>query len=165
MFHLERDDKMLAMLLYDNYVDRFKLLKTAAAAEVSPLIGMSEHTIRQWRKDFVLNGGEFSEYRRGKHQHYLVLEDEEYKEMAVTWVRANVVVKGHPNMTAAAFHSWVVSVLLSQVSITLKCLLMSPLTRRHAGFTSSVLHHRRQRKVFTSMGMSGVTWLIIERFT
>ena len=47
LFHLERDDKkMLAMLLYDNYVDRFKLLKTAAAAEVSPLLGMSERAYR-----------------------------------------------------------------------------------------------------------------------
>ena len=69
LFHLERDDKkMLAMLLYDNYVDRFKLLKTAAATEVSPLLGMSERTVRKWRKDFVSNGGEFSKYRRGKYQ-------------------------------------------------------------------------------------------------
>ena len=118
LFHLERDDKkMLAMLLYDNYVDRFKLLKTAAAAEVSSLLRISERTVRQWRKDFVSNGGEFSEYRRGKYQRYVILDDEEYKEMAVTWVRANKNIKGRPNMTAATFRSWVVSVLLPQVRL------------------------------------------------
>ena len=115
LFHLERDDKnMMAMLLYDNYVDKFKLLKTAAAAEVSSLLGMSERTVRKWRKDFISNGGEFSEYRRGKYQRYVILEDEEYKEMAV---RANNNVKGRPNMTAVSFRSWVVSVLLPQVRL------------------------------------------------
>ena len=110
LFHLEREDKkMLAMLL-----DRFKLLKTAAAAEVSSFLGISERTVREWRKDFVLNGGEFSEYRRRKYQRYVILEDEEYKEMAVTWARANNI-KGCLNRTAASFRSWVVSMLLPQV--------------------------------------------------
>ena len=35
IFSLNRDDtKMLAMMLYDNYVTRFGLRKTAAAVEV-----------------------------------------------------------------------------------------------------------------------------------
>ena len=119
LFHLEREDKkMMALLLYDNYVDSFKLQKTAAAAEVSSLLGMSERTVRQWRKDFVSNGGEFSEYQRGKYQrYYVILDDEEYKEMAVTWVRAYNNVKESTNMTVAAFRSWVVSVLLPQVRL------------------------------------------------
>ena len=58
---------MLAMLLYDNYVIKFKLLKTIAA-EVGSVLGISEKTVRLWttKKDFVMNGGESSEYRRGK---------------------------------------------------------------------------------------------------
>ena len=104
LFHLERDDKkMLAMLLYDNYINKFKQLKTAAAAEVASVLGICEKTVRQWRKDFVANGGEFSEYQRGKYERYVILADEEYKEMAVTWIRANNNVKGRPNMTAATF--------------------------------------------------------------
>ena len=78
LFHLEGDNKkMLAMLLYDNHVDKFKLLKTAAAVEVSSLLGLSERTVCQWSKDFVSNGGKFSEYRSGKCQRYVILEDEE----------------------------------------------------------------------------------------
>ena len=62
LFNLERDDrKMLAMLLYDKYVTKLKLLKTEAAEEVRSRLGVSEKTIRLWRKDFVTSGGEFSE--------------------------------------------------------------------------------------------------------
>ena len=37
--------------------------------------------------------------------------------MALTWIRSNSSVKGLPNMTAATYCSWVVSVLLPQVRL------------------------------------------------
>ena len=50
IFSLNRDDrKMLAMMLYDNYVTRFGLRKTAAAVEVGLNLGVSDKTIRIWR--------------------------------------------------------------------------------------------------------------------
>ena len=131
LFHLERDDKkMLAMLLYDNYVDKFKPLKTAAVAS---LLGMTERTVRQWRKDFVSNGGEFSEYRRGKYQRYVILADEEYKEMAVTQIKAKNA-KGCPNMTAA---------YLKLDCITLKCPLISQLEQQHAAWIYTIIDKER----------------------
>lgn len=118
LFNLGRDDrKMLAMLLYDKYVTKFKMLKTEAAEEVGSILGVSEKTIRLWRKDFVTSGGEFSEYRRGSYERYAIFADEEYKEMAMTWIQANNNVKGRPNMTAPMFRSWVVSTLLPQVRL------------------------------------------------
>ena len=116
IFSLKRDDKkMMSMMMYDNYVSRFGLGKTAAAVEVGQVLGVSDKTIRLWRRDFLTHGGEFSEYQRGMYARYIVIEDEEYKKVALTWIRANSSVKGRPNMTASDFHSWVVSVLLPQV--------------------------------------------------
>ena len=50
--------------------------------------------VRQWRADFVSNGGEFSEYPRGKYQRYVILEDEEYKEMALHESEPTTTLKG-----------------------------------------------------------------------
>ena len=118
LFSLGRDDKkMMAMMMYDSFVSRFGLRKTAAAVEVGQVMGISDKSIRVWRQDFLKNGGSFSEYQRGRYERYVVIEDEEFKEMALTWIRSNSSVKGRPNMTAANFRSWVVSVLLPQVKL------------------------------------------------
>jgi len=76
---------MLAMMLYDNYISRFGLLKTAAAVEVGLNLGVSDKTVRLWRRDFIANGGEFSEYQCGKYERYIIIEDEEYKLLSVLW--------------------------------------------------------------------------------
>ena len=110
---MERDDlKIMAMMLHDNYVERFGLTKTAAASEVGLLLGFNEKTIRLWRKDFCEHRGEFTEYRRGKHARYVLLADEEYRDIALEWVRANAYSKGAPNLTALRFRCWVNESLL-----------------------------------------------------
>jgi len=111
------DQKMLAMMLYDNYISRFGLLKTATAVEVGLNLGVGDKTVRLWCQYFIANGGEFSEYQQGKYERYIIIEDEEYKEMALTWIRLNTSVKGRPNMMAANVRSWVVSVPLPQVRL------------------------------------------------
>ena len=76
---LNREDKkMMAMMLYDNYISRFGLTNTSAAAEVAQLLGFNEKTVRLWRKDFLANKGAFSDYRRGSYTRYMVVMDEEY---------------------------------------------------------------------------------------
>lgn len=56
VFSLNREDqKMLAMMLYDNYISRFGLLKTAAAVEVGLNLGVSNKTVQLWRRDFIAN--------------------------------------------------------------------------------------------------------------
>lgn len=43
LFTLQREDtQMMAMMIYHNYRERFGLLKTAAAKEVSLLLGVNE---------------------------------------------------------------------------------------------------------------------------
>ena len=58
---LQREhQQMLAMMLYDNYRERFGLQKTSAAEEVALCLGVSDKTIRLWRKDFLNNSGQFT---------------------------------------------------------------------------------------------------------
>ena len=106
---------MMAMMLHDNYVERFGLKMMAAAGEVGQLLGVNEKTIRLWRKDFVQHQGEFSENCRGKYARYVILEDEEYRDTSLTWVQANAYAKGVPNLTAHRFRCWVNDHLLPTV--------------------------------------------------
>ena len=64
-----------------------------------------------------VNGDQCSEYQRGKYERYIIIDNEEYKEMALTWIRLNSSVKGRPNMTANDLRSWVISVFLPQVKL------------------------------------------------
>jgi len=81
------------------------LIKTAAAVEVGLNLGVSDKTVQLWCRDLITNGGEFSEYQQGKYECYIIIDNEEYKEMALTWIRLNTSVKGRPNMTAANVRS------------------------------------------------------------
>ena len=112
---VDREDKMMALMLHDNYVTRFGLTKTAAAAEVGLLLGYNEKTVRLWRKDFIVNKGEFSESQHGKYASYIVLDDEEYRDKALAWARANTYSKGTPSMTAKQFCKWINDHLLPDV--------------------------------------------------
>ena len=85
---------------YDNYIERFGLLKTAAAKEVGLLLGVNEKTIHKWKAEFHLKGGDFSETSQGKYSRYVIVDDEEYKDTALKWIRENPTVKGKPNLTA-----------------------------------------------------------------
>ena len=112
---LDREDiQMMAMMMYDYFVKQFKYMKTRAAEEVSRCLGISDRTVRSWRKIFLSNHRCFEE-RRGKYTRYDALDDEEYKDMALEWVRSNAYVKGKPNMTAADFCAWFNSDLLPKV--------------------------------------------------
>ena len=116
LFTLRREDtQMMAMMIYDNYIERFGLLKTAAANEVGLLLGINEKTIRRWKAEFHLKGGVFSETSQGKYSRYVVVDDEEYKDIALKWIRENSNVKGKPNLTAAGFCEWLNNELLPLV--------------------------------------------------
>ena len=54
LFTLRREDtQMMAMMIYDNYIERFGLLKTAAANEVGLLIGTNEKLSADGRQNFI----------------------------------------------------------------------------------------------------------------
>ena len=112
---LDREDvQMMAMMMYNYFVKRFKFMKTRAAEEVAQCLGISDRTVRSWRKTFLTNHRCFEE-RRGKYARHDALDYEEYRDMALEWVRNNAYVKGKPNMTAADFCAWVSSNLLPKV--------------------------------------------------
>ena len=114
---LEQEDvRIMAMLMYDNYRERFGLLKTSAAKEVALCLGYSEKTVRRWRKDFLVGSRRFTVDGRGKYARNKVIRDEEYRKLALKWSHENAYVKGKPNMTAADFCTWVNNTLLPKVS-------------------------------------------------
>ena len=81
---IDREDvKMTAMLLHDNYTSHFGLTNTPVAVEVALLLGLNEKTIRLWRKGFLANKVEFSEYKRGLYAHYTIMMDEQYRDTAL----------------------------------------------------------------------------------
>ena len=55
------DKQKMAMMLYDNYVNRMSLQKTEVAKEVGLFLGVSDKTVKLWRKEFMCNDGAFSE--------------------------------------------------------------------------------------------------------
>ena len=89
-------------------------MKTRAAEEVAQCLGISDGTVRSWRKTFLTNHRCFEAWR-GKYAQHDALDDEKYRDMALEWVRNNAYVKGKPNMTAADFCAWVNSNLLPKV--------------------------------------------------
>ena len=99
--------KMLSIMLWETFVERFGLTKTSAAKESALCLGVNEKTIRIWRKDFLTQLGDFSESKQGRHSHPFILDDENLRHTAAAWVRNNSSCKGQPNMTADKFCDWV----------------------------------------------------------
>ena len=102
-------------MVYDNYINRFGLTKTGAAKEVGLLLGISEKTVRIWRKDFLSNDGDFNEDSRGSYDRCVIVMDEEYRDTTLEWIRGHASVKGKSNMTVFDFCSWVNGTLLPMV--------------------------------------------------
>lgn len=133
-------------MLHDNYVARFGLTKTA---EVGLLLGYNEKTIRLWRKNFIINKGEFSEYRQGKYTH---LDNEEYRDKALEWVRSNACLKGTLNMTVKRFCDWVNEHLYQTLSHKFHARFQH--VQQHGGYIRLDSSHRHHTKVCTWMDTS-----------
>lgn len=98
----------MSIMLTDTFINHFGLTKTGAAKETALFLGVNEKTIRIWRKDFFENRGTFSESKQGKHSRPYILDDEQLRHKAATWVRSNSSCKGQPNMTANKFCDWLI---------------------------------------------------------
>ena len=154
------DVQMMAMMVYDNYINRFGMLQTKATEEVALLFNTNEKNISRWRADWVANNGFFSESTQGKCKRYSVVDDEEYRDLALKWIRENASKKGKPNLMAVAFFSWLNNELL-------------PLGRQHHPSSQSVpkstrwLHKLgfRPRKESILMVMRGLMLLLTVRCT
>ena len=59
---LNREDlQMMAMMIYDYFFKQLKFFKTRAAEEVAKCLGISDKTVRAWRRDFMTNHRSFKE--------------------------------------------------------------------------------------------------------
>ena len=64
---------------------------------------------------FSSDTASFTVDSRDKYARNKVLDDEEYRDLALEWARSHAYVKGKPNMTALDFCTWVNSSLLPKV--------------------------------------------------
>ena len=113
--------KTMATMVMDMLMDRLNFTTVGAAAEVGMLLNLSEKTVQTWRRDFYQNKGHFTESKQGKHSRNSILDDENLRSKAATWVRANATVRGQPNMTGAKFGLWVNSELLPNTDLLPGC--------------------------------------------
>ena len=67
--------KIMALILMDTFKTRFGLTDVAAATEAGLVVGYKERSIRDWRKEFYDNEGEFHESLKGKYHQPYVLDD------------------------------------------------------------------------------------------
>ena len=104
--------KMMAIILMDTFIQRFGLTNVAAATEAGLVVGYNEQTFRNWHSDFYACKGEFSCSAQGKHNHPYVLDDENCRKKALSWLRETAYKKGQPNMTASTFATWINTDLL-----------------------------------------------------
>ena len=83
-----KDDlKTMATMVMDMLMDRLNLTTVGAAAEVGLLLNLSEKSVRTWRRDFYQNKGRFTESKQEKHSWNNILDDENLRPKAATWVR------------------------------------------------------------------------------
>ena len=65
---------------------------------------------------YIRNGGQFSEYHRGKYRTPSILDDESVHEKTVRYMRDNACKKGQLNLTAYMFYKWVNFELLPTIT-------------------------------------------------
>ena len=106
---LDRDDRVsLGIFLTHHLEQPVGFSKLMAAEYTGMMVGKSEHTVRQWRTNFVENGFEVPDNKQGRYQRSGILwSSEELNEKATKYVRENANVKGQPNLTAGSFCQWI----------------------------------------------------------
>ena len=104
----KEDFQALSLLLHVALTEHAGLNQTTAAVVAGNLLHYSDRTIREWKVQFMANGGRFLDTRQGSYKRTGVLwSSEELNAKARAFVRKNASVKGKTNMTAASFCSWI----------------------------------------------------------
>ena len=104
------DRRMLAVLLTESFKTRQKMgvvdAARDAARDAGSIVGYSDQTVRDLRKQYWDNEGMLDERRQGKYDRMMVYKDEQLNKKAVERERENDFKKGEPNMTAQSFCVW-----------------------------------------------------------
>ena len=113
--HLERDDRVsLKLFLCFQFTKHLDTADTKAAEIAGMIIGRSDKTVREYRKQF-LEDGEILESKQGKYQRSGVMwSSEELNKKAARYIRENANVKGQPTLTVEVlyvltttqYHKW-----------------------------------------------------------
>lgn len=117
--HLDRDDRVsLGLFLYFQLTKHLEVGATKAAELAGMMIGKSDKTVREWRKQFFENEGVIPESQQGKYQRSGVMWcSEELNEKATRYIRDNANVKGQPNIIITKFCQWVNEDLLPNMTL------------------------------------------------
>ena len=107
--HHDREDCVsLSLFLCFQLTKHLALGETKAAELSGAMIGKSNKTIREWRKQFFENDGTITEAQQGRYERSgIVWSSEELNRKATVFIRANASVKGQPNLTVGKFCQWV----------------------------------------------------------
>ena len=106
---LDRDDRVaLGLFLCSQMTRHLEIMETRAAELAGLMIGKSNKTIHEWKKQFYDNDGVIPESQQGKYLWSGVLwSNEDLNKKASSYIRENACVKGQPNLTIAKFCEWV----------------------------------------------------------
>ena len=106
---LDKDEiKSVSLFLCYHFVHAFSFTETKAAEYAASMMKKSDRTVRRWRSALIDNDGVLPESEQGRYQRSSVLwQNEELNKKAVEYVRDNISVKGHPNLTTVTFCKWV----------------------------------------------------------
>ena len=115
--NLPKDDlKVLDVFLTDLFLKDFGYKVKDAAKLVGKHLSRDEKTIRTWRRLFYSNVGSFPVSKKGKYARFSVLDDEDIKEKALTWLRKNIYQK-KAQVTAHTFMKYVNEELLASFTL------------------------------------------------
>jgi len=131
--------KMIAIIMVDVLRIRFQLTDVAAATEASLIAGFNEKTIRKWHHEFYDGNGNLPESESGKHNRPYVLNDENCRKKALSWLHSNAY-KKEKSLTADIFTAWINTDLLPGADLP-------------PGFPKSITPHTARRWLH-SLGFS-----------
>ena len=95
--------KTLAVSLMYYFQKRQKLNVKDSALESAYITGFNEKTIRNYRNDFFLHKGKFSDSKQGKYKRWCLFNDEDIRLKASSWVRENAQKKREANKNDCSF--------------------------------------------------------------
>jgi hypothetical protein len=108
----------LSLFLCFQLAKHLALGETKAAELAGVMVGKSDKTIQEWRKQFFENDGMITETEQGQYERSgIVWSSEELNRKATVFIRENANVKGQPNRTVGKFCQWVNDNLLVNTTL------------------------------------------------
>ena len=110
--------KSISLFLCYPFMHAFFFTETKATECAASMVKKRDRTVRRWRSALINNDGVLPELEQGCYQRSGVLwQNEELTKKAVEYIRDNVSVKGHPNLTTVTFCKSVIEYFLPNCTL------------------------------------------------